>query len=75
VKKLVATPGVVGEFAWGALSRGLAYAARRSGEITDDPKAIDDGMKWGYNRELGPFETWYALCFAETAKRLEADGL
>jgi 3-hydroxyacyl-CoA dehydrogenase len=74
VKKLVATPGIVGEFAWAALSRGFAYAARRIGEITDDPKAIDDGMKWGYNWELGPFETWDALGFAETAKRLEADG-
>ena len=75
VKKLVATPGVVGELAWGALSKGLAYAARRIGEITDDPKAIDDGMKWGYNWELGPFETWDALGFAETTARMKADGL
>jgi 3-hydroxyacyl-CoA dehydrogenase len=75
VKKLVATPGIVGEFAWLALSKGLAYSARRIGEITDDPKAIDDGMKWGYNWELGPFETWDALGFAETAARLKADGV
>ncbi len=75
VKKLVATPGVVGEFAWQALSKGLAYAARRIGEITDDPKAIDDGMKWGYNWELGPFETWDALGFADTVARMKADGL
>ncbi len=75
VKKLVATEGVVGELAWGALSRSLAYAARRIGEITDDPKAIDDGMKWGYNWDLGPFETWDALGFAATAARMKADGL
>jgi 3-hydroxyacyl-CoA dehydrogenase len=75
VKKLVGTAGVVGEFAWQALSKGLAYAARRIGEITDDPKAIDDGMKWGYNWELGPFETWDALGFAETAARMKADGV
>jgi len=74
VRKLVATPGIVGEFAWLALSKGLAYAARRIGEITDDPKAIDDGMKWGYNWELGPFETWDALGFAATTARLKADG-
>jgi len=36
VKKLVATPGVVGDYAWKTLSRSLAYAARRIGEITDD---------------------------------------
>ena len=31
-------------------------------------------MKWGYNWELGPFETWDALGFAETAERMEKDG-
>ncbi len=75
VKALVATEGLIGDFAWQALSKGLAYAARRIGEITDDPKAIDDGMKWGYNWELGPFETWDALGFAETVARMKADGL
>jgi 3-hydroxyacyl-CoA dehydrogenase len=74
VKKLVATPGVVGDFAWKALAKSLAYSARRIGEITDDVEAIDDGMKWGYNWELGPFETWDALGFAETTDRMKAEG-
>lgn len=75
VKKLVATPGVVGDYAWKTLSKSLAYAARRIGEITDEVKAIDDGMKWGYNWELGPFETWDALGFAETTDRMKAEGI
>ncbi len=75
VKKLVATPGVVGEFAWQALSKSLAYSARRLGEICDDVTAIDDGMKWGYNWDLGPFETWDALGFADTTKRMKAEGI
>ncbi len=75
VKKLVATPGVVGEVAWLALSKSMAYSARRLGEICDDVVAIDDGMKWGYNWELGPFETWDALGFAETTARMKAEGL
>ncbi|HVV82076.1 MAG TPA: 3-hydroxyacyl-CoA dehydrogenase/enoyl-CoA hydratase family protein [Kofleriaceae bacterium] len=75
VKKLVATPGVVGELAWQALSRSLAYSARRIGEITDEPNAIDDAMKWGYNWELGPFETWDALGFAETTARMQREGI
>jgi 3-hydroxyacyl-CoA dehydrogenase len=37
--------------------------------------AIDDAMKWGYNWELGPFETWDALGFAETTDRMKKDGL
>lgn len=75
VKKLVATPGVVGELAWAALSKSLAYSARRLGEICDDVTAIDDGMKWGYNWELGPFETWDALGFAATTARMKAEGI
>ena len=75
VRKLVATEGVVGEYAWKTISRSLAYSARRIGEICDDVVAIDNGMKWGYNWELGPFETWDALGFADTVKRMQDDGV
>lgn len=75
VRKLVADPGPTGQFAWKVLSRGLAYAARRIGEISDDVVAVDDAMKWGYNWELGPFEVWDALGFVETAKRMVAEGI
>jgi 3-hydroxyacyl-CoA dehydrogenase len=75
VRKLVATEGLVGAFAWTVLSKALAYSARRIGEITDDVAAVDDAMKWGYNWELGPFETWDALGFAETVDRMKKDGI
>ena len=75
LKKLVATPGAVGEFAWTVLSRSLAYAARRIPEITESIEAIDNGMKWGYAWDLGPFETWDALGFAETYDRMKKDGV
>jgi 3-hydroxyacyl-CoA dehydrogenase len=74
VRELVATEGTVGEVAWQLLSKSLAYTARRVGEISDDIAAIDDAMRWGYNWELGPFETWDALGFAETYDRMVADG-
>ena len=32
-------------------------------------------MKWGYNWELGPFETWDALGFAETVDAMKKDGI
>ncbi len=75
VKALVDAGGTIGEFAWKVLSRSLAYSARRIGEITDDVAAIDDAMKWGYNWDLGPFEVWDALGFAETVDRMKKDGL
>jgi 3-hydroxyacyl-CoA dehydrogenase len=75
VKALVAVPGAVGELAWTVLSRSLAYAARRIPEITESIEAIDNAMKWGYAWDLGPFETWDALGFAETTDRMKKDGI
>jgi 3-hydroxyacyl-CoA dehydrogenase len=75
VKKLVDDPGKAGQFAWKVISRSLAYAAKRIPEIADDIVAIDDAMKWGYNWELGPFETWDALGVQETIARMKKDGI
>ncbi len=75
IAKLVATEGIVGEYAWKAISRSLAYAAQRVGEISDDLAGIDAAMRWGYNWELGPFQIWDALGFAETVERLLEDGI
>jgi 3-hydroxyacyl-CoA dehydrogenase len=75
VRKLVADPGKAGQFAWKVLSKSLAYSARRIGEITDDVAAVDDAMKWGYNWELGPFETWDALGFDAVVDRMKKEGI
>jgi len=75
VKQLAAAPGITGEFAWTVLSRSLAYAARRIPEITDSIEAIDNAMKWGYAWDLGPFETWDALGFAQVVARMKQDGV
>ncbi len=75
VKKLVNDPGKAGAFAWKVVSRSLSYSARRIGEIADSVVAVDDAMRWGYNWELGPFQTWDALGFAETVDRMEKDGI
>ena len=75
VRKLVAAPGKTGQMAWKILSRSLAYSARRIGEIADDVVAIDDAMKWGYNWELGPFETWDALGFDAVVDRMKKEGI
>jgi 3-hydroxyacyl-CoA dehydrogenase len=53
----------------------LAYSARRLGEIADDVVNIDRGMRWGFNWDLGPFETWDALGVKETIAQMTKDGL
>ncbi len=82
VRKLVNTPGPAGEFAWTVIARSLAYAARRIPEITESIEAIDNGMKWGYAWDLGPFETWDAFveghkqtAFKATYDRMKKSGV
>src|SRR5690606_32697901 len=53
----------------------LAYAARCASEIADDITAIDDAVRWGFARDMGPFEMWDALGVAETIARMEGAGL
>jgi len=62
-------------FAWQALAHNLIYAARRIPEIADTIVETDNSMKWGFNFELGPFETWDAIGVPEAAAKMEADGL
>jgi 3-hydroxyacyl-CoA dehydrogenase len=75
VRQLIADEGKAGTFAWKVLSRSLAYATRRMGEIADSVEAVDDAMRWGYNWELGPFQAWDALGFRATFERMKKDGL
>ncbi len=63
-----------GKFAWAVTSASLIYSANRLGEIADDVFNIDNGMKWGFNWDMGPFETWDALGFRETCTRMVKEG-
>ncbi|MFP4585801.1 MAG: 3-hydroxyacyl-CoA dehydrogenase NAD-binding domain-containing protein, partial [Desulfococcaceae bacterium] len=62
------------KFAWKAIADYLIYAANRIPEISDTIVEIDNAMKWGYNFELGPFETWDAIGVAKSVERMKAEG-
>ena len=68
----MARQDAAGRFAWRALSQLLAFSAAKAGEVADDIISIDRAMRWGFNWELGPFETWDALGVARTS---DAHGL
>lgn len=61
-------------FAWKVMAGSLIYAADRIPEIADTVVAIDQAMKWGFNFETGPFETWDAIGLAESVQKMERDG-
>jgi len=64
-----------GRFLWRLHAETLRYAAQCAPDLADDPIAIDHAIKWGFNRELGPFQTWDALGVRETAERMEREGM
>ena len=56
------------DYVQGYLCGNFIYAANRVGEICDNIVAIDNAMKWGYNHQLGPFESWDAVGVKEAVE-------
>ena len=75
IKHMVNADDDAGRLAWRLMAEGLSYAANRVPEIVDDVVAIDDALKWGFNWELGPFESWDAIGLRESLDRMDKDGL
>ena len=59
---------IAGEVAREYLCNNFIYAANRVPEICDNIVGIDNAMKWGYNHQLGPFETWDAIGVREAVE-------
>jgi 3-hydroxyacyl-CoA dehydrogenase len=62
-------------FAWKAVAENLIYAANRIPEISDTIVEIDNALKWGFNFEMGPFETWDALGLEKSIEKMDRDGM
>ncbi len=62
-------------YAWKAVASQLIYSANRIPEISDTIVEIDNSMKWGFNFEMGPFETWDAIGVADAVAKMEQDNL
>ncbi|MFZ5634255.1 MAG: 3-hydroxyacyl-CoA dehydrogenase/enoyl-CoA hydratase family protein [Bacillota bacterium] len=73
-KALVTGNDKAAQFAWKITRQQLLYAANLLGVIADDIQSIDQAMKWGFNWDFGPFETWDILGVQYVADRLKAEG-
>jgi len=62
------------KFAWKVVANSLIYAANRILEISDTIVEIDNAMKWGFNFEMGPFETWDAIGLEASVEKMENEG-
>ncbi len=74
IKALVWDKSRVGAFLWKTISRTLRYAANRIPEIADTIVDIDRAMRWGFNWELGAFETWDAIGLEKSVARMKEEG-
>jgi 3-hydroxyacyl-CoA dehydrogenase len=63
------------QFAWQAVAENLIYAANRIPEISDTIVEIDNALKWGFNFEMGPFETWDAIGLEKSVEKMAQDGM
>jgi 3-hydroxyacyl-CoA dehydrogenase len=74
IKTLVWSNDRVGAFLWKTMSRTFRYAANHIPEIADTIIEVDRAMRWGFNWELGVFETWDAIGVEKSVTRMKEEG-
>jgi 3-hydroxyacyl-CoA dehydrogenase len=74
LQKLVYSQDRAGLLAWKTLKKTLIYCAARIPEIADDIVSVDRAMRWGFNWELGPFETWDVIGLKKSVERMKKEG-
>jgi len=74
MKSLYYADDVAGQFTFRTLSETLIYAANRIPEIADDIVNVDNAMKWGFARRLGPFEAWDAIGLPKSVEKMKQAG-
>jgi 3-hydroxyacyl-CoA dehydrogenase len=70
IKSLYYADDLAGQFTFRTLTESLIYSANRIPEIADDIVNVDNAMKWGFGRKMGPFETWDAIGVSESVAKM-----
>jgi len=63
-----------GDYVREYLCSNFIYSANRIPEICETIVGIDNAMKWGYNQQLGPFESWDAVGVKEAVEVMKKLG-
>jgi len=75
IREMVWFDDQYGRLAWKVTAEIAAYAAQLLGEIADDIVNVDRALRWGFNYELGPFETWDAIGVERSVQRMRDEGM
>ena len=60
-------------FLWAIFRDIFHYAAVQLESVADNARDLDLAMRWGFGWTQGPFETWQAAGWADTAQAIAAD--
>src|SRR2546429_1215045 len=72
---ILAADDRAGKLARETTADSLIYAANHAQEIADSIVAIDEAIRWGFNFEMGSFETWDVLLqHPEILQKVLQDG-
>ncbi len=74
IRELYYAKDSAGLFTFRTRSDEFIYAANRIPEIADDILNIDNALKWGFNREMGPFKMWDAIGLEKSVSRMKETG-
>lgn len=74
MQKLCTADDRAGQYAWKSIRNVALYALGLIPEISDDIVNIDNGMKWGFNWEMGPFESMDAIGLKTCVEMMEKEG-
>ncbi len=61
------------QFLWAIFRDIFHYAAVQLENVADNARDLDLAMRWGFGWAQGPFETWQAAGWADTAQAVAAD--
>jgi len=75
IREMVWFEDEAGSFAWKVTAETCLYSAELLGEIADDIFNIDRALRWGFNYESGPFETWDAIGLQQSVERMKEEGM
>ncbi|MDR9451634.1 MAG: 3-hydroxyacyl-CoA dehydrogenase NAD-binding domain-containing protein, partial [Acidimicrobiia bacterium] len=75
IREMVWFDDDAGRFAWKVTAETCLYSAELLGEIADDVVNVDRALRWGFNYELGPFQTWDAIGLERSVERMREEGM
>ena len=74
INSLYYADDIAGQFTFRTLTETLIYSSNRILEIADDIVNVDNAMKWGFGRKMGPFEAWDAVGVGKSVAKIKEAG-